>query len=247
MQLGNLKSVIIGVGAAAAAIAITGAASGSGIGAVFNLGKTNTVNATSRLKGSTNHPMLSVTNNGTGTALSLQVAQGKPPFSVNSSTRIANLNASLLGGLGPSQFALGQLRSYGFSMSTATDNTKPLLSVPGFGTLNAECGPSGGGFARVRFQTGTHAMDEFTVALDDFGSSNGFSTFHFELAPNHTYFLIPATPGMGQGHWFRETFRYVAGLLSITYIATVDIMVNVGDTTCDFDASAVIGPGTSGP
>src|SRR5215469_2141265 len=129
MQLSNLKSVLIGVGAAAAAIAITGAASGSGIGAVFNLGKTNTVNATSRLKGSTRHPMLLVTNNGTGTALSLQVAHTTPPFFVNSSARVPNLNASLLGGLGPSQFAQGQLRSFGFTMSTAKEATKTLLSL----------------------------------------------------------------------------------------------------------------------
>ena len=53
MQLSNLKSVIIGVATAAAVIAITGAASGSGIGAVFNLGTANTVNATSSLKAST--------------------------------------------------------------------------------------------------------------------------------------------------------------------------------------------------
>src|SRR5215469_8795177 len=108
MQLSNLKSVLIGVGAAAAAIAITGAASGSGIGAVFNLGKTN---------------------NGTGTALSLQVAHTTPPFFVNSSARVPNLNASLLGGLGPSQFAQGQLRSFGFTMSTAKEATKTLLSL----------------------------------------------------------------------------------------------------------------------
>src|SRR5215831_11254801 len=126
MQLGNLKSVIIGVGAAAAAIVITGAASGSGIGAVFNLGKTNTVNATSRLTGSTKHPMLSVTNNGTGTALSLQVAKGKAPFTVNSPVRVAKLNASLLGGLAASQFVQGggQSRSFGFSMSTSTAATR---------------------------------------------------------------------------------------------------------------------------
>jgi len=71
MRLSNVKSVIIGVGTAAAVIAITGAASGSGVGAVFNLGKANKVNATSGLTGSTKHSMLSVTNKGTGPALSL--------------------------------------------------------------------------------------------------------------------------------------------------------------------------------
>src|SRR3974390_1562223 len=104
MQLSNVKSVIVGVVAAVAVIAITGAASGSGIGAVFNLGRTNTVNATSSLTGSTKHSMMSVTNNGGGTTLSLQVGRGKAPFNVNSNGRVANLNASFLGGLSAGQF-----------------------------------------------------------------------------------------------------------------------------------------------
>jgi hypothetical protein len=49
----------------------------SGVGAVFNLGKTNKVGATSTLTGSTGHQMLSVTNSGAGPALSLQVAKGR--------------------------------------------------------------------------------------------------------------------------------------------------------------------------
>src|SRR5215469_9837678 len=121
MQFSNIKSILIGVGTAVAVIAITGAASGSGVGAVFNLGKTNMVNATSSLTGSTKHSMLSVTNKGAGTALSLQVAKGKAPFSVNSSARVAGLNVSLLGGLAASQFVQGggKARSFGFPMATS--------------------------------------------------------------------------------------------------------------------------------
>src|SRR5215469_13518010 len=166
MQFSNIKSILIGVGTAVAVIAITGAASGSGVGAVFNLGETNTVNATSSLTGSTKHSMLSVTNKGSGTALNLQVGNGKAPFSVNSSGRVANLNASLLGGLAAGQFVQGggQSRSFGFPMSTATDANVPLLSVPGFGTFMARCFGGSSGAAEVTF-TPTHTMDELAAGI----------------------------------------------------------------------------------
>ena len=32
-----------------------------------------------------------------------------------------------------------------------------------------------------------------------------------------------------------------------THMATIDVMVDVDSTNCDFDASAVIGPGVQGP
>jgi hypothetical protein len=55
---------------------------------------------------------LSLANNDTSksnsTALGLAVSSGHPPFSVNSSTRVANLNADRLDGLDASAFVLGQ-------------------------------------------------------------------------------------------------------------------------------------------
>ena len=84
---------------------VTGVASsalaGTGVGDVFNLGQVNTVNAISRLAGSVDNAMLRVTNNNAGasaTALDLRVAANKPPMTVNSETRVANLNADKLDG-----------------------------------------------------------------------------------------------------------------------------------------------------
>jgi len=248
MQLSNLKSVLLGVGAAAAVIAVTGAASGSGIGGIFNLGKINTVNATSRLTGSTKHPMLSVTNNGTGTALSLQVANGKAPFSVNSPVQVAGLNASLLGGLAPTQFVQGggQERSFGFTMSTATNSTKTLLSVPGFGTFNAQCGANGGEFAEVTFNP-THALSIFRTVIKSNPSVSVDNSF---LTPNQNWLLVETGDIGANAVGERVIFRYATGHhlgFLITHIATVEIMAGFDPTTCDFDASAVIGPGTTGP
>ena len=72
---------------------------GTGVGAVFNLGETNSVNATSTLKGGVaNGPMLKITNSGAGTALNLQVPFNKAPMFVNSSTKVTNLNSDKLDG-----------------------------------------------------------------------------------------------------------------------------------------------------
>ena len=245
MQLSNVKPVIIGVSAAAAVIAITGAASGSGIGAVFNLGKTNKVNATSSLAGSTKRAMLSVTNSSTGTALSLQVRKGKAPFSVNSSGQVSKLNASLLGGLAASSFVQGggQARSFGFT-STANNATKNLLRVPGFGTFTAICATGGGAF--VDLMTGSHSMDKFAASLDD---TSGVGVAHETLTPNANFAVISASnPGIN-AVWERMILRYTtgSGKSLTTHIATADVMVDIGPATCDFDASAIIGPGVNGP
>jgi hypothetical protein len=248
MQVSNVKSVIIGVGTAAAVIAITGAASGTGVGGIFNLGKTNKVNAATSLTGSAKHSMLSVTNKGAGTALSLQVGKGKAPFSVNSPGRVANLNASLLSGLAASQFVQGggQSRSFGFFMSTATVATQKLLSVPGFGTLNAICGGGSPGFAKVTFKP-TRALDGFVAAI---AGSSAFSVNNTQIIPRPDPFGLASVPtGDVSSVWERVILRYATGSGgSLTaHIATLDFMVEVEAPTCDFDASVVTGPGVKAP
>src|SRR5437763_10244840 len=96
---------------------------GTGVGAVFNLGKTNKVNAQSARtgtagrmlqvtntntgasstaigatsKGSTG-PAIKASNTGGGPALGLSVGAGKAPLTVNSTGKVAKLNADLLDG-----------------------------------------------------------------------------------------------------------------------------------------------------
>ncbi len=85
----------------------TTALAGTGIGATFNLGKTNTVNAITKLVGSVAGPSLQIDNNSTdaaATALDLQVEPGKAPMKVNSATQVANLNADKLDGQDASAF-----------------------------------------------------------------------------------------------------------------------------------------------
>jgi hypothetical protein len=85
----------------------TTALAGTGVGARFQLGQTNTVNAITKLVGSVAGPSLQIDNNSTNanaTALNLQVEAGKAPMKVNSETKVANLNADKLDGLDSGAF-----------------------------------------------------------------------------------------------------------------------------------------------
>lgn len=116
---------LLGAAAAALALGTTSALAGSGVGAIFNLGQTNSVNATSTLSGAVAGPQLKIAN--TSTASTAEALYGSsasasapgiygvntgggpglqsyvksnavPPLKVNSTAQVANLNASLLGG-----------------------------------------------------------------------------------------------------------------------------------------------------
>jgi len=102
-----LKGVVLGTVVSALMLTTTAAFAGSGVGAVFNLGRYNGVNGTTKLAGSTAGKQLDITNtsNGTGaTGIGITVHSGKPPLAVNSSTKITNLNADQLDGLDSSKF-----------------------------------------------------------------------------------------------------------------------------------------------
>lgn len=88
----------------------TTALAGTGVGARFDLGKTNTVNQISRLVGSVAGPSLQIDNNSTdplATALDLQVEPGRAPMKVNSGVKVASLNADRLDDREASSFANG--------------------------------------------------------------------------------------------------------------------------------------------
>jgi hypothetical protein len=93
----TVLAVVTALTLATASVAVAG----SGIGGVFNLGVTNTVNAITKLTGNVAGPSLQIINNSTNaaaTALNLQVATGKTPMKVNSATKVANLNADRVDG-----------------------------------------------------------------------------------------------------------------------------------------------------
>lgn len=99
--MGLAMLLALTVGAASTAVA------GTGVGARFDLGKTNTVNAVSKLVGGVVGPSLTIDNNSSGvgaTALRLEVEPGKPPMSVNSTTEVKGLNVDSIDSKNSSDF-----------------------------------------------------------------------------------------------------------------------------------------------
>jgi hypothetical protein len=119
----TLLVVVAGLTLAAASVAVAG----QGVGGVFNLGVTNTVNAITTLLGTVSGPSLRIDNNSTSTAaraLDLQVEQGKPPMTVSSRTRVNNLNADLVDGKHANQ--LGERQIQGFNQLSDVCNGDEL-------------------------------------------------------------------------------------------------------------------------
>ena len=70
----------------------------------FRLGVGNGIDQITKLAGTVATAMLRITNNGSGPALELRVQPGSAPLTVNSATRVANLNADLVDGLDATAF-----------------------------------------------------------------------------------------------------------------------------------------------
>ena len=184
----HLRSGIVGGIVAGAVILAGSAVAGSGIGGVFNLGQSNTVNASSALSGATAGKQLIVANLGTagsssallgyakgtspaatfqnagaGPAVSLLAGAGQPPFTTNSAYHVANLNADKLDGLDASAFAQGPGTQHFARREVIASGGSAwigFLTVPGLGNLLTGCfsGPNGG--ASVLYSNDTsHPVD----------------------------------------------------------------------------------------
>lgn len=103
MGLAMLLALTVGLASTALA--------GTGIGARFDLGKINKVNAVRSLVGSVSGPMLALENDRsdrTATALSLQMDNPNlAPMRTNATGKVTNLNADALDGQDASSFADG--------------------------------------------------------------------------------------------------------------------------------------------
>ncbi|MEK6271470.1 MAG: hypothetical protein AABM42_02330 [Actinomycetota bacterium] len=98
------------------AFIVLGGMSYAATGGNFILGQPNSASSTTSLTAPVAGKGLQVTNNSTGagaTALGLSVASGHPPFTVNSGTKVANLNADKLDGIDSSR--LEGARAYALS------------------------------------------------------------------------------------------------------------------------------------
>jgi len=77
---------------------VLGGSTYAATGGNFILGQANTATSTTSLSAGTTGPAFKATNTSTGTAGSFNVAAAHPPFSVNTATKVAKLNADTLDG-----------------------------------------------------------------------------------------------------------------------------------------------------
>jgi hypothetical protein len=123
------------VAVAVALLLISGSAvlAGSGVGGVFNLGVSNTVNKVTALKGAATTPLLRVTNDGSGPALSLQVKNpGTAPILLDaeSTGKVVNLNADMLDGRDATQFINGKGAVTSYAIALSAGGISPVIWGP---------------------------------------------------------------------------------------------------------------------
>jgi len=168
--LGSITSVLV--------VSASVALAGSGVGGIFNLGKSNSVNKTSSLTGSTpGATQLVVSNSATNTgsrgllvtghsptgallaqnslgkAASFQSGSSYPPFDVNSTKKVTNLNADQLDGIDSSGLIQGKGKVYTLAVAIPRPTsgnefngyTPSPAVAPGFVNLSFGCPPVGSG------------------------------------------------------------------------------------------------------
>jgi len=109
MRAAFVKGVVLACGVVVGALTVPAhrAGAGTGVGTSFDLGTTNTVNASTALTGVTNGPQLKVVDSSTGTdaaGILILTNATSPPLVVNSRAKVAKLDADLLDGLDSSGF-----------------------------------------------------------------------------------------------------------------------------------------------
>ena len=163
------KGVVVGAVVSVVVLAASSAFAGTGIGGVFNLGKTNSVNATTTLQGSSSKT-LQLKNSGSGAALGLNVATDQPPLTTNSKAEVHNLNSALVDGQSTSDFqqasddvrldaalsvgATTQSFSVGPLLTLSFSCTQSLDSISGTLTLLNNAPPPEGSWSDTQFAEG---------------------------------------------------------------------------------------------
>jgi hypothetical protein len=187
------KGALAGGVGAVAVMGATAAIAGTGVGGIFNLGQTNTVNGTSTLTGSEAAPGLAVTNPNTGagaTALSLSTAATKPNLSVSNSVQIAKLNSNYVQGYARSDLARVGLGASQTLFGVVTNGTQGSVTIKapkaGFVKVDATL------VASDVFST-TCGPCTIEANLNEQGTSNNSPTVFGSVVAGLHYLTLPLT------------------------------------------------------
>ena len=194
--VGKTASIAFGLALVVALVlGVTTVALAAVPGDPFRLGRINAVNAMTQLVGTTDSVMLKVDNNGTGSALGLEVEQGEPPMRVNSSKKVPNLNADKLDGLEAGGFATASeaagfdYQDNGTSLPVLTETTQNIASITLTAPADGYVVLTGSGVFDTRHTASATGGRSFArIFLTD--TSGG--TF-----PHLTYYTIPGTAPSG--------------------------------------------------
>lgn len=154
---------------------------------------------------------------------------------MNSDTKVANLNASLLGGIGPAGFVQGGGHVVTAEVELSVGQQATLFNLPGYGKFSVVC--LSVPFAEMDFTAGSHNVHLWTqditgvnagVTEQDMAASSGLGFQTGVTAEQIQWTIQPATSPTLSRH-----------------VATVqtDQVVNGNDTSkCDFAAVAYAAP-----
>jgi hypothetical protein len=162
---------------------------------VFNIGAANRTNASTVLVGATSGPQLRVVNNastGAGvTGIGIHTAPNEPPLSVDSKTRVTNLNADLLDGQPSAAFVAGGGRVTSATITPPiSTSASTVLAVPTFGVLEATCSETG-------FEMDWRNQTAPSTALDVWMLHDGITKFVVQPSSNDGNKIVDGDQGDG--------------------------------------------------
>jgi hypothetical protein len=126
MMVGRVTALALGVAVMLALVVGVASTAFGANGDNWKLGRSNFATQITKLSGNlgVNGPMVRLTNNNAGTddtALDLQVQPGEAPMTVNSATRVDNLNADQVDGKSVSEFVANNIYKRESAIAAGTD------------------------------------------------------------------------------------------------------------------------------